>query len=907
MDSLSRSELLLRLERAFHVSLPEQALNLTTPRELLQAVLSAGGRLSGVDRQTRLVDADISTAASSAIPQQAKTLVEVLDWHAEQQPEQTAIYLYEEDEQPLPISYAELLAGAQGVAAGLRARGLEPGQTVAIMLATERGYFFSFFGVLLAGGTPVPIYPPARPNQIEEHLRRHARILANAQCRLLITLPAAKTIARLLKAQVSTLNDIVTVEELAVSPIGWLNAVVKATDTAFLQYTSGSTGDPKGVILTHTNLLANIRAMAQRIQARSDDIFVSWLPLYHDMGLIGACLGSLYQGMPLVVMSPLRFLRRPAGWLWAIHQFRGSLSAGPNFAFELCLRNITDEDIEGLDLSSWRCAFNGAEPVSAATMRRFAERFADYGLSEKALAPVYGLAESSVGLALPAPDRGLKVDRIDRDVFASRGEAVIAKKDDAATLEMVACGHALAGHQIRIVDSNGRELPDRHEGVLQFKGPSATQGYLNNQAATEALLTGDWLDSGDRAYIADGDVYITGRLKDLIIRGGRNIYPYELELAVGEIDGVRKGCVAVFASQDKETASERLVVVAETRITEQAQQQQLQEQIRDCAMTHLGVPADDIVLVPPHAVLKTSSGKIRRNSVRELYQRDALGASSQAVWWQLIRLAIASIGPQLKRYWQAVLTYLYAGYAWLLFILFTPLVLAAILLGPNVRWRWVACHMLANGLFALLGTRLQVEGTAHLSGESQILVINHASYLDSFVAIAALPKPYRFVAKRELAANSVLKCLLERMGTLFVERFNMQRASADNEKIIQAVATGDALGFFPEGTFARTPGLLPFRIGAFLTAARTGANVIPAVLSGTRSLLRADSWFPRRHFLSVKFCEPISAEKRAEESEWELAIRLQQQAREVMLQQSGEPDLGIEDSPFAQQTLPQQN
>ena len=236
------------------------------------------------------------------------------------------------------------------------------------------------------------------------------------------------------------------------------------------------------------SLLANLRAMGRHVAAGPDDVFFSWLPLYHDMGLIGACLGGLYHGFPLVVMSPLTFLARPARWLWAIHHHRGTLSAAPNFAFELCLRAIQDHEIEGLDLSSLRTLFNGAEPVSPATVERFIARFSRYGLRANALAPVYGLAECSVGLALQPPGRGPVFDAIQRDAFMTGGQAEPADPADPAALRFAACGQPIPGHQIRIVDEQGRELPDRQEGRLEFQGPSATAGYYRHPEATRALF-----------------------------------------------------------------------------------------------------------------------------------------------------------------------------------------------------------------------------------------------------------------------------------------------------------------------------------------------------------------------------------------------------------------------------------
>ncbi len=485
------------------------------------------------------------------------------------------------------MTYADLARRVRAVAAGLARLGVGPGTAVGIMLPTGLDYFASFFGAQAAGGIPVPLYPPARKSQIEDHLRRQAGILRTAGAVVLVTFSEVLTLARLVGAQLPGLK-VTTVADLSAAGAAgatiFLPPPVRAEDIAFLQFTSGSTGNPKGVVLTHANLLANLRAIGKGADIHPEDVVVSWLPLYHDMGLIGCWMGSLYFGMPLVLMSPLAFLARPSRWLTAIHRHGGTLSAAPNFAYELCVNKVPDEEIAGLDLSSWRMALNGAEPVSPEAIRRFTERFSPYGFRPGSLSPVYGLAESSLAVAFPPLGRPPLVDAVEREAFQRGGKAVPAAPeaaaDPAAVLRFVSCGMPLAGHEIRVVDDSGREVGERQEGRLEFKGPSATGGYFRNPEATAKLVHGDWRDSGDRAYMAAGEVYITGRVKDIIIRGGRNLYPQELEGAVGEVSGVRKGCVAVFGSPDPATGTERLVVMAETREKGEAERETIRQAIQ---------------------------------------------------------------------------------------------------------------------------------------------------------------------------------------------------------------------------------------------------------------------------------------------------------------------------------------
>ena len=398
----------MRVERAFHLRLPIGIVGeAETVADLLQALEEAGLALKRVEAPAA-PSLPFVSAASEAL-----TLVDVLDWHVAQHPDRLHLTLLQDDVTILgTLSYGQLAAQARQVAAGLIARDIAPGDRIALMLPTSIEFFVAFYGILYAGAVPVPIYPPLRLAQLEEHLRRQAGILNNAGARILLTVPEGLRLAALLRAQVETLG---VVESVAGVTAGVVDTTLPASDknsTALIQYTSGSTGDPKGVVLSHANLLANVRALGLAMAATSADIFVSWLPVYHDMGLIGAWLGCLYFAAPIYVMSPLTFLVRPESWLWAIYRFRASLSAAPNFGFELCLDKIDEANLEGLDLSSLRMVANGAEPVSVHTLRRFFDRFAPYGFHREAMAPAYGLAENAVGLALPPPGRAPLIDRV---------------------------------------------------------------------------------------------------------------------------------------------------------------------------------------------------------------------------------------------------------------------------------------------------------------------------------------------------------------------------------------------------------------------------------------------------------------------------------------------------------------
>ncbi len=887
LDSLGRAELLTRLEKAFDVALPDSLVaSAETPRDLLRAVRSAG-EAPGATAAAELEPMAASLDEAEAAPHDARTLVEVLEWHVERHPDRRHVAFLPGEGQVEELTYGDLHERASRIAAGLEAAGLEPGQAAGLMLPSGLDYFASFFGVLIAGAVPVPLYPPFRPSQLEDHLRRQAGILNTAQARVLIAMPEVMPLARLIKAQIPTLAKVATVEEMNATTTAARRPVLKPEDVAFLQFTSGSTSDPKGVILTHANLLANLRAIDGSIELGPKDTVVSWLPLYHDMGLIGAWMGSLYFAMQLVLMSPLAFLTRPSRWLKAVHRYRGTLSAAPNFAYELCLKKIDDSEIEGLDLSSWRASLNGAEPVSPETIRRFTERFEPYGYKPGAMLPVYGLAENALAVAFPPWGRGPRIDAVKRLSLSGSGEAEPADEGDEDALKFVGCGYPLPGHEVRIVDATGAELAERREGRIQFRGPSATSGYFRNPEATRKLFDGDWLDSGDRGYFAGGELFITGRAKDMIIRAGRNIYPQELEEAVGNLEGVRKGCVAVFGSTDAATGTERLVVLAETRESDEARRELLTDEIQNVTVDLAGTPADDVVLVKPQTVPKTSSGKIRRAAGRELYEGRKLGGRGP-VWWQVARLALSGARPQLERSARAAGEVLYAGRFWLIVGLATLPVAAGVTLLPKLARRRRVARGAARQLAKLTSMPIRIDGLDNLRGHGPLIVTaNHASYLDAFALTAALPTEGAFLAKRELSQSFLARLLLERLGTLFVERFDAEKSVEDTQRALATIRGGESLLFFPEGTFDRAPGLRPFRMGAFYIAAQAGAPVVPVAIRGTRSMLRGDDWFPRRGAITVTVRPPIAPEG----SDLAAAVRLRDKVRKEILAHCGEPDL----------------
>ncbi len=888
-DSLTRSELLTRIETRFDVSLPDNALSsITTPEDITHAVLKAAP--SAISSLLGSQFQEIKLDSVNCLPTEVYTLQSLLDWHVRNHPERPHLYVYQNADDLVEVSYKMLRDNALSISKGLINAGIEPGDCVAIMLPTSTDYFYSFFGILYARAIPVPIYPPARVQQIEDHLNRHASILNNSQAKILITVPEAKPLARLLQLQVPSVIAVVTAEDLVVDSLNIPDVGEAAiNDIAFLQYTSGSTGVPKGVTLTHSNLLANIRAMGKIIGAKSDDVFVSWLPVYHDMGLIGAWLGSLYHAIPLVIMSPLTFLTKPHRWLWAIHRHRGTLSPAPNFAYELCVARIKEKDLEGLDLSSWRLSWNGAEPVSPKSIKKFTERYAKYGFKPEAMSPVYGLAESSVGLTFPIKERQPRIEYFDREALSHYGQAIITNEQDSNAIPFIGLGYPLPEHQIRIVDQLGRELPDGEEGSLEFQGPSATQGYYRNPEQTKILYHDDWLVTGDRAFTLGGELFITGRSKDIIIKAGRNIYPHELEQAVAGINGIRKGCVAAFGFQDCKTGTEKLVVVAESRETDQGKIKQFKKKINQLALSLLGNPVDDILIGPPHAIPKTSSGKIRRSACKELYGKGLFTKQRRSVWLQTINLATAGIIPQLRKYSRTLFDLAYAAYSWLVLGSLAILIWITVALLPDKIMCWKVTRLGAKALMILTRTDCRVEGVENLPSQNTpcIMVANHSSYLDGLVIVAVTGLPCRFVAKSELQNNPFTRIFLNKLGTEFVERFDAEKSVLDAKKLIVSKDDCQTLVVFPEGTLFRMAGLHPFHMGAFIAAAHSGVPIIPISLCGTRSKLRGNSLFPRRGGISVTISAPLYPQG----SDWNTALELRTKARAEILSHCGEPDM----------------
>ena len=412
---------------------------------------------------------------------------------------------------------------------------------------------------------------------------------------------------------------------------------------------------------------------------------------------------------------------------------------------------------------------------------------------------------------------------------------------------------------------------------MQFRGPSATGGYYRNPEATADLIDGEWRNTGDLGYLADGELFITGRDKDLIIRAGHNLHPAELEAAVGELPGIRRGCVVVFGAPDPRGATERVVVVAETRETDPQRQAALRGRIQELAAILIDGPADEVVLARPGAVLKTSSGKLRRAGTRDAYLEGRLGAGTHAVWLQLVRLAVRGAAARLRQAGSRSVQIVFGLWAWAVGAAVAALGWLGVLTVPGLARRRRVARALARTGLRLAGVRLALEGEEHLPAGPHVLVCNHASYIDSIVLGVLLPPRYAFVAKHELREYWLTGKPLRALGAKFVERADTARSIEDTRALSASLSAGESLVIFPEGTFGDTDGLLPLRMGAFVLAAQADVPLVPAVLSGTRKVLPPNSALPRPGAVTLRIGQPL----RATGFGWKDAVALRDEARKV--------------------------
>src|SRR5437016_5919648 len=565
-------------------------------------------------------------AAQTRSQPEWRSFVELLRHRATTQPEQVAYFFLRErtveDQNFHRISYASLDQQARAIAAALQAAGCVPGQKVLLLHQPGADFVTAFYGCLFAGAVGVTTYLGHR-GRLKQGLPKIVELLKDAECNFVLTTAEAAPVFKAAWEEVVGGNQPQVIPTDNISPASadaWNPSAIHRETVALLQYTSGSTSRPRGVIITHGNLLHNSGLIQRGFGADTSSVGISWLPPYHDMGLIGGVLQPVFVGFPVVLIPPFAFLQQPLCWLQTITKIRATITGGPNFAYELCLRKITSEQRSTLDLSSWKVAFNGAEPIHADTMKRFSAAFASCGFNSKAFYPCYGLAEATLFVTCGRAMAGPKVLRLDRTAL-ERDTAALGRANSKDAKAVVGCGETAPDQKVVVVDPESRSVcPEKRVGEVWISGPSVSSGYWNRPEETFKTFgaycadtgEGPFLRTGDLGFFHQGELFITGRLKDIVIINGRNLYPHDLEItAQASHPGLQPGSGAIFSVEYD--GQERLVIAQEVqREALRTDPQQMVSAIRQAMVRDFDVQAYAIVLLKPGQVPKTSSGKIRR-------------------------------------------------------------------------------------------------------------------------------------------------------------------------------------------------------------------------------------------------------------------------------------------------------
>ncbi len=513
--------------------------------------------------------------------------------------------------------YSDILKRIKTAAATLQAHGVKKGDRVAIILPTSIYFFDAFLGAQLAGGIPTALYPPFRLGKLDEYFARLREMLDRIGARFLITDSRIKNLLGQ-ASTVQTLSAVFDVKDLfertKSTAADWREVDIEEDEPVFLQFSSGTTLKPKAVQVSHVNLIENLKMMGNSLDAvyrdgtEGDRGCVTWLPLYHDMGLVGCLYVGLSYPATITYMGPETFIGQPAIWLQAISKYKAIISPAPNFAYGLCLQKVKDKEMEGVDLSGWKLALNGAEAIDVDTINRFAERFAQWGFNRSAITPVYGLAEAGLGVTFPVLEREPVFNEFDRNMLAGEGRAVLG-----SGRKLPSVGKPLPGLRVEVRDPEGDPVPEGWVGKIYISGPSITKGYYNDPEMTADILDADgWLNTGDLGFFFEGNLYIAGRAKDLIILRGRNYAPQEFEDPIYELEGIRLGC-AVAVGTMIESQGEQLIIMAEKDSRSDLADEDIASEIKKRLLSKVGVEPWHVEMLAPGTLPRTSSGKLRRS------------------------------------------------------------------------------------------------------------------------------------------------------------------------------------------------------------------------------------------------------------------------------------------------------
>lgn len=519
-----------------------------------------------------------------------------------------------------PVTYEALRELIEVAASHLTALSVSRQDRVILSLERPDEFFSYLMACQALGLIPVPV-PPASDYQMPTAFRDRIRAVVGDCAPKIIV---ADSLASWAGAASDVAPDVPVIEggsihgPRASGTSVCLNWECSFDDIAFIQYTSGSTGNPKGVIVDHYNLVANCRACVEAGDFGPDDRSLSWLPTFHDMGLIGGLLFGIYMKVAVFVMTPRRFVLRPDSWLRAIHRYRITYTVAPNFAYRLVARRLPDTALDGLDLSSLRLAFDGAEPIDRNTVEAFCERFARCGFRRECFYPVYGLAECTLGVSFPVAGDGPAYDGVDRKELSTSGRAVPPNSNDERdAVHLVSVGRVIPGHRVRVLaPDTDEELEERQVGEVAIQGPSVTRGYWGKSPRQSTELR-----TGDLGYVANGQLYVVDRIKDLVITAGRNVVPSDIEQVIGNVSGVQKGSVAVFGVRGDQGTDELVVVAA---IEPRAGLRQVRIALSRVVLEHFNLTPAHVCLVASGGVPKTSSGKVQRAECRRLFKSGTL-------------------------------------------------------------------------------------------------------------------------------------------------------------------------------------------------------------------------------------------------------------------------------------------
>ncbi len=570
-------------------------------------------------------------------PARHATLVQALAVAARHASGVTFVDLHER-EQFLP--WAQVRSRAERAAAALAAMGVEPGDRVAIVLRTEPAFLDAFFGAWLAGAVPVPLYPPVRLGRMEEYVAQTGRMIAAVGAKVVVSGGGTRRLLGVAVERARPALGCRDADELRRIPARIAREAAPGT-IGLVQFSSGSTVDPKPVALTHAALAAQADLLVAATSPGPADVLVSWLPLYHDMGLIAALLGAMSYPGPLVLVPPEHFLAKPALWLRAMARHRGTISAAPSFAYAYAADRVKDQELSGRSLATWRLAYDGAESISADAMRRFATRFEGHGFDPGAFVPSYGLAEATLAVTSAPRGRPLAGRRVDPVRLATEGIVAPGER------EVVSVGTPVPGVELEVRAARGAPAGEGRLGRIFVRGPCVMREYLGDPEGTAAALAGGWLDTGDLGFVSDGELYVHGRAKDVVIVHGANRAPEEFEAALAGIAGLRPGCAVALGFTPSGGEGEALLVLAERRRDTAAEPREsatIEEAARRAILERTGIAPHTVQLLEPGTLPRTSSGKLRR---QEALRRFVAGTLAPPRPVTRLRLALEAARSQL--------------------------------------------------------------------------------------------------------------------------------------------------------------------------------------------------------------------------------------------------------------------